>query len=48
MTNQEFDAIRQEVRDHIKRTSFGAPDDPQDELAAWTHTGHAEYGEAEH
>ncbi|GGR51277.1 hypothetical protein [Streptomyces roseolus] len=47
MTDKEFEAIRAEAREHVRRTSFpalpGSDDEPE-----FAPREHAEYGEARH
>ncbi|WP_406530723.1 hypothetical protein [Streptomyces sp. I8-5] len=47
MTNQEFEAVQEQVAAYVKATSFGTPDDDAD-AEHHTHTEHAEYGAAQH
>jgi hypothetical protein len=50
MTDSEYDEVRREARDYIRRTSFAAIDagTRESEHDVHTHTQHAEYGAAAH
>ncbi len=43
MTDEEFEATRAEIRDHVRRTSFPTPPVSEEERAYASHGPH-EYG----
>jgi hypothetical protein len=46
MTESEYQKVRREAQERIKRTTFRAPDNPRDDWEARTH--HAEFEQARH
>lgn len=48
MTKIEFDEVMKELQDHVKRTSFPATYEDDDDAHAFTHADHVEYGAAAH
>lgn len=46
MTDAEYEEAIREINEYVKRTSFPAVTPEDETQGAWTHTRHAEYGEA--